>query len=56
MAESGESHTLMKGEQGGCSSGSSLHSSMAGIAMAVHTTLAGYHAHCLWGNAGSGRC
>ena len=32
VAESGESHTLMKGEQGGCSSGSSLHSSMAGIA------------------------
>ena len=32
VADSGDSHTQVKGEKGGCSSDSSLHSSMAGIA------------------------
>ena len=32
VADSGDSHIQVKGEKGGCSSDSSLHSSMAGIA------------------------
>ena len=32
MADSGDSHTQMKGEKGGCSSVFSLHSSMVGVA------------------------
>ena len=40
VADPGESHTLMNGEQGGLSSssGSSLHSSMAGIASSMILT------------------
>ena len=40
VADPGESHTLMNGEQGGLSSssGSSLHSSMAGIASSMLLT------------------